>query len=61
TDVRSNKGSINALFFDGHISRLDDRDSRSVKLWYPKGTIIKTPNEGLADNDDVSRSNFRVP
>lgn len=61
TNAQANKGSINAMFFDGHVARLDDRDSRSVKLWYPKGTHMLTPNEGMADTDDAARADFRVP
>jgi len=45
--AQANKGSMNALFFDGHVARLSDRKSREPSLWYPKGTIIRTPQQGM--------------
>lgn len=45
--AQSNRGTMNALFFDGHVSRLSDRKSRDVQLWYPKGAIIQNPQEGM--------------
>lgn len=47
SDCRSNKGSINALFFDGHIARLDDRQSREITYWYPTGAVVQTPQQGM--------------
>lgn len=47
--AQSNRGTINALFFDGHVSRLTDRESRDPTFWYPKGTVVKKPNEGMTD------------
>jgi len=47
--VHDNTGEINALFFDGHIRRLDDRGSREIEYWYPTGTTVNHPNEGLTD------------
>jgi prepilin-type processing-associated H-X9-DG protein len=44
-EVRTNKGTMNALFHDGHVERLNDRQSREVSLWYPKGSIHKTGND----------------
>ncbi len=35
-----NSGRINALFFDGSVRNLDDRESRAPSLWYPTGTIV---------------------
>lgn len=46
-DCRSNKGKINALFFDGHISALDDRQSREITYWYPSGAVVQTVTEGM--------------
>lgn len=43
TTCESNKGSINAVFFDGHVQRLNDRTSRDIKLWYPKNSKVN-PN-----------------
>lgn len=44
---QENIGVINALFFDGHVELMNDRDSREVSYWYPKGTVIQTPQEGM--------------
>lgn len=44
---RDNKGTINALFFDGHVERLTDRQSREAHLWYPSGAVVRTPSEGM--------------
>jgi len=46
TNVHDNKGSINALFFDGHVARLTDRQSRDPELWYPTGATF---TNGLSD------------
>jgi prepilin-type N-terminal cleavage/methylation domain-containing protein/prepilin-type processing-associated H-X9-DG protein len=46
-DAQGNRGSINALFFDGHVGRLNDRQSRRIDYWYPKGARVNAPNEGL--------------
>jgi prepilin-type N-terminal cleavage/methylation domain-containing protein/prepilin-type processing-associated H-X9-DG protein len=46
-EAKANKGTINALFFDGHVSRLSDRESRDVHLWYPSGAIVNAPAEGM--------------
>jgi prepilin-type processing-associated H-X9-DG protein len=45
--ARDNNGTINALFFDGHVQRLSDRRSRDVDLWYPTGTKVTNPAEGM--------------
>ncbi len=47
--VRDNAGEINAVFFDGHVARLDDRASRNIEFWYPTGTVAQSANEGLTD------------
>jgi len=49
TDARSNRGSVNAMFFDGHVARLNDRASREISLWYPAGTKVNNSslNEGM--------------
>jgi prepilin-type N-terminal cleavage/methylation domain-containing protein/prepilin-type processing-associated H-X9-DG protein len=47
--VRDNPGSINALFFDGHVAALDDRQSREIEYWYPTGTRAKPNAGGLTD------------
>ncbi|MFH1746198.1 MAG: type II secretion system protein [Planctomycetota bacterium] len=48
-DAHSNGGSINALFFDGHTERLSDKESRDAHLWYPTGSIVKKPSEGMTN------------
>jgi len=55
--VRSNSGEINALFFDGHVERLDDRQSRDIEYWYPSGSTVIEKSEGLTDVPD----NYKVP
>ena len=47
SNAQSNPGRMNALFFDGHVERLNDRRSRDVGLWYPSGTRIQSPEEGM--------------
>jgi prepilin-type processing-associated H-X9-DG protein len=51
TSAQSNAGSINALFFDGHVAQLRDRASRKVTYWYPKGAIVQEPSEGMTRVD----------
>jgi prepilin-type processing-associated H-X9-DG protein len=48
--ARDNKGQINALFFDGSVRRLNDRQSRDPRPWYPKGTRITKAAEGMTDD-----------
>jgi prepilin-type N-terminal cleavage/methylation domain-containing protein len=45
--ARSNQGQINAVLFDGHVERLNDRRSREIEFWYPTGTVIRAPEEGM--------------
>lgn len=44
---KANKGTINALFFDGHVESLADRDSRKIDYWYPRGAVVENPAEGM--------------
>ncbi|MCK4341013.1 MAG: type II secretion system protein [Phycisphaerae bacterium] len=39
--ARDNRGMINALFFDGSVRRLNDRESRNPVLWYPRGSVVR--------------------
>lgn len=55
--AQDNKGAINALFFDGHVARMNDRQSRTIDYWYPKGARVQRPNEGMTRVD----ANFEVP
>jgi prepilin-type processing-associated H-X9-DG protein len=45
--AQNNKGQINALFFDGHVARLNDRESRTPEFWYPTGAEVTTPGGGM--------------
>jgi prepilin-type N-terminal cleavage/methylation domain-containing protein/prepilin-type processing-associated H-X9-DG protein len=47
--AQDNGGTINAVFFDGHVERLRDRASREPQLWYPKGSIVNTAGDTLTD------------
>ncbi len=53
--AQGNKSAVNALYFDGHVGRLLDRESRNPVLWYPKGSVVRDANEcmtnELANND----------
>ncbi len=41
-DATRNPGQMNALFFDGHVEVLNDRQSREPHLWFPAGTVIES-------------------
>ncbi len=45
--AQGNKGSIEMLFFDGHVERRQDKASRDINVWYPKGAIVNNPGEGM--------------
>jgi len=57
TTAQDNQGSINAAFFDGHVTRMNDRASREVRYWYPSGSIVNEPAEGMTRVPD----NFEIP
>lgn len=38
-----NQGTMNAVFYDGHVENLNDEASREISLWYPTGAIV-SPN-----------------
>lgn len=57
TDARSNRGTINAVFFDGHVARMGDRQSRAVEHWYPSGAILEDQAQNMFNHEN----NFRVP
>ena len=46
-----NPGEMNAMFFDGHVARLNDRASREIEYWYPSGTTVNGGG-GLLDYED---------
>ena len=45
--AQNNGGFMNAVFFDGHVERLNDRASREIDFWYPTGSIVQSPAEGM--------------
>lgn len=45
--AQDNHGAINTLFFDGHVERLNDRQSREISLWYPTGSVVAEESEGM--------------
>jgi prepilin-type processing-associated H-X9-DG protein len=45
--AQNNRGYMNAVFFDGHVERMNDRRSREIELWYPTGGIVQTPADGM--------------
>ena len=47
--AQTNKASINALFFDGSVRRLNDRASRNPVFWYPKGAPVEDASQGMID------------
>ena len=47
TTCHENRGSINAAFFDGHVERLSDQESRKIDLWYPSGGAVAQPDTGM--------------
>lgn len=44
-----NEGQINGLFFDGHVVRMDDRQSRNIEWWYPSGSEIQNTTSGMTE------------
>ena len=48
-DPHQNSGAINAAFFDGHVQRMSDRQSREPQMWYPTGAVVKVPSEGMTN------------
>lgn len=40
---------IEALFFDGHVERLSQRQSRKIDYWYPRGGVVTQPGAGVRD------------
>jgi len=50
--AKNNFGKMDAMFYDGHVSLLNDEDSRNIDLWYPKGAKVMKPAEGMTDVED---------
>jgi prepilin-type processing-associated H-X9-DG protein len=53
--ARENRGKVNAMFFDGSVRRLDDRDSRNPVFWYPRGAVVTASGvcEGMTGDLEV--------
>lgn len=49
--AQRNRGRMNAVFFDGHVATLDDRQSRDIQYWYPTGSEVMLPDEGMTEAD----------
>ena len=47
--AQGNPGLINALFFDGHVAQLTDRQSREISLWYPTGSTVQLSSQGMTN------------
>jgi prepilin-type N-terminal cleavage/methylation domain-containing protein len=45
---------IEATFFDGHVERLSQRQSRKIDYWYPRGGIVVKSQEGINDYAEYS-------
>ena len=42
-----NLGHVNVAMFDGSSRTMNDRISREPEWWYPTGTVIVNPGEGM--------------
>lgn len=47
--AQQNSGHINAVFFDGHVERLNDYQSRAIELWYATGSVVQDATAGMTD------------
>jgi len=47
--AQTNRGKMNAAFFDGHVDTMNDQQSRRIEYWYPKGAVVNTEGEGLLE------------
>jgi len=43
---------MEAMFFDGHVERLSQRQSRKIDYWYPRGGVVVKSHEGIDDYAD---------
>ncbi len=50
--AENNHGMLNAVFFDGHVELMNDRDSRKIGYWYPKGAVVKQAGQGMTDVEE---------
>lgn len=47
--AQGNRGAIIAMFWDGHADKMNDRQSRNIEYWYPKGSKVQTARDGMTD------------
>lgn len=57
--AKDNRGQIDAVFFDGHVERLGDRESREAQFWYPSGARVN--NASIAEGMTPVPQDFVVP
>jgi prepilin-type processing-associated H-X9-DG protein len=51
-------GTINAVFFDGHVENFDNQESRSFERWVPTGTEVvraRRTDDPDDSNGDIAR------
>lgn len=58
--AQKNKGTMNAVFFDGHVKRMTDRESRNITYWYPKGAKVH-PSHQAGDGMTNEEARFEIP
>jgi len=54
---RGNKGGLNGLFFDGHVTLMSDQQSRPIDMWYPAGSIVQNDPVGMT----TSSPGYEIP
>jgi prepilin-type N-terminal cleavage/methylation domain-containing protein len=42
---------LNTVFYDGHVESLNDRDSRSIEMWYPTGAELVGSPVGMTTEE----------
>lgn len=45
--AQTNSGRMNMLFFDGHVENAGDKRSRRIDVWYPSGSTVNDPSNGM--------------
>ncbi len=46
---QGNRGTIDALFFDGHVENLSDKESRKIDYWFPSKSVVETEITGMTN------------
>lgn len=60
-DAHNNRGTMSAVFFDGHVERLTDRQSREISYWYPSGSIVQETGSGMTHVETSPENPFIIP